>query len=129
MGLPAAKLADQVMATDQHLIQPAGPGSPFLALYDFNGIIDDGLSRDVLIDGWPAATVGSTATNTTPHVASGGTFVLSPSNRAIIVSGSATVLINGRPAVRLGDTVLTCNDPVNLPVGSVIASSSVLIGG
>jgi hypothetical protein len=29
----------------------------------------------------------------------------------------------------MGDTALTCNDPVPLPVGTVIAAGTVLIGG
>jgi hypothetical protein len=39
------------------------------------------------------------------------------------------VLINWRPAARNADTAKTCNDPVDLDVGRVVASSAVLIGG
>jgi len=59
----------------------------------------------------------------------GGTFVNPPSNRASIVMGSATVLINGKQAARAGDTAKTCNDPTDLPVGQVVAVREVLIGG
>jgi uncharacterized Zn-binding protein involved in type VI secretion len=38
-------------------------------------------------------------------------------------------LINGKPAARNGDTAMTCNDPADLPVGSVVALGTVLIGG
>ena len=44
-------------------------------------------------------------------------------------SGSTTVLINGKAAARAGDQAMTCNDPVPMPVGSVVAQSTVLIGG
>jgi uncharacterized Zn-binding protein involved in type VI secretion len=73
--------------------------------------------------------VDSTATNTPPHIPIGGTFVVPPSNRGTITTGSATVTINGRAAARAGDTARTCNDPVDMPVGTVVAVGTVLIGG
>jgi uncharacterized Zn-binding protein involved in type VI secretion len=42
--------------------------------------------------------------------------------------GSATVFINGKAAARTGDQAKTCNDPADLPVGTVIAAGSVFIG-
>jgi uncharacterized Zn-binding protein involved in type VI secretion len=125
----AAKQGDRVVATDIHLIQPPGPVSPVPVPHPFTGIIDGGLSSDVQIDGKPAATMNSTATNTPPHVPIGGTFVNPPSNRGTIIRGSATVLINNKPAARMGDTAMTCNDPVDLPVGTVVAAGTVDIGG
>ncbi|GAA4547905.1 PAAR domain-containing protein [Amycolatopsis samaneae] len=97
--------------------------------HPFSGIIDAGVSANVRIEGRFAATVGSTATNTPPHLPQGGTFVKPPSNRGQITLGSLTVRINGKPAARAGDTALTCNDPVDLPVGTVVAVSTVRIGG
>lgn len=35
----------------------------------------------------------------------------------------------GQPAARNGDTAMTCNNPVDMPVGTVIAMSTVMIGG
>ena len=35
----------------------------------------------------------------------------------------------GKPAARMGDTAKTCNDPTDLPVGTVIAAGTVLING
>jgi uncharacterized Zn-binding protein involved in type VI secretion len=128
MPLPAAKQGDQVIATDMHLIQPPGPTAPVIVPHPFTGIIDGGLSTDVKIEGRAAATQGSTATNTPPHIPIGGTFVKPPTNKATIIVGSATVLINGKPAARNGDTATTCNDPVDLPVGTVVAVGTVLIG-
>jgi uncharacterized Zn-binding protein involved in type VI secretion len=83
----------------------------------------------VNIEKMPAATLGSTSTNTPPHIPVGGTFVKPPTNKGTIVSGSATVTINKKPAARNGDTSLTCNDPVDLPVGTVVAVGTVNIGG
>lgn len=129
MGLPAAKQGDQVLATDIHLIQPPGPTAPVPVPHPFTGIIGGALSSDVKIMGMPAATLNSTATNTPPHIPIGGTFIKPPTNKATIIQGSATVNINSKPAARNGDTALTCNDPVDLPVGTVLAVGTVNIGG
>src|SRR5687768_9928036 len=128
MGLPAAKQGDRVVATDMHLIQPPGSTPPVLVPHPFTGMIDGGLSGDVKIMGKPAATQNSTATNTPAHLPIGGSFVKPPSNRATITVGSPTVLINGKPAARNGDPALTCNDPADLPSGTVVAVGTVLIG-
>lgn len=129
MGQPAAKQGDQVIATDIHMIQPPGPTSPVPVPHPFTGIINGSLSSDVNIQSMPAATLGSTSTNTPPHVPIGGTFVKPPSNQGTIINGSGTVFINNKPAARSGDTSLTCNDPVDAPVGTVVAVSTVMIGG
>jgi len=126
---PAAKQGDRITAVDIHLIQPPGTSPPVPVPHPFSGIIDGSLSSDVKIQGMPAATVNSTATNTPPHIPQGGTFVKPPSNRATIIKGSATVFINNKPAARSGDTALTCNDPVDAPVGTVVAVGTVNIGG
>jgi uncharacterized Zn-binding protein involved in type VI secretion len=42
--------------------------------------------------------------------------------------GSMTVMINNKPAARTGDTAMTCNDPADMPVGKVVAISTVMIG-
>ncbi len=36
-------------------------------------------------------------------------------------------MIHSKPAARTGDTALTCNDPADLPVGTVIAVGTVMI--
>ena len=129
MGQPAAKQGDTITAIDTHIIQPPGTAPPVPLPHPFNGIIDGNLSTDVKIGGMPAATMGSTATNTPPHIPQGGTFVKPPTNRATIQMGSATVHINGKMAARSGDMAMTCNDPVDMPVGTVVAAGNVLIGG
>jgi uncharacterized Zn-binding protein involved in type VI secretion len=131
MGQPAAKQGDQVLATDTHIVMIPSPGGPVPTPLPspFAGILDGSLSSDVLIGGMAAAVQGSTATNTPAHIPSGGPFQKPPSNKAQILIGSATVLINGKPAARNGDTALTCNDPADLPVGQVVAAGTVLIGG
>jgi uncharacterized Zn-binding protein involved in type VI secretion len=129
MGQPAAKQGDHVTALDTHLIQPPATSPPVPTPHPYDGLLNGGLSTNVKIQGLAAAIVGSTATNTPPHLPQGGTFVVPPTNQARIVSGSGTVFINKKPAARAGDTATTCNDPTDLPVGTVVASSTVLIGG
>jgi len=131
MGQPAAKQGDQVMATDTHIVMIPSPGGPVPTPLPspFVGILDGSLSSDVFIGGMAAAVQGSTATNTPAHIPSGGPFQKPPSNKAQIMLGSATVLINGKPAARNGDTAQTCNDPADLPIGQVIAVGTVLMGG
>jgi len=130
MGQPAAKQGDQIVAVDTHiLLIQAGPATvPTPIPHPFSGIIDGNLSADVNIMGMPAATENSTATNTPSHIPQGGPFQSPPSNRATIKMGSATVKINGKAAARSGDTAETCNDPADLPVGTVVAAGTVLIG-
>jgi uncharacterized Zn-binding protein involved in type VI secretion len=130
MGQPAAKQGDQIVATDTHIIMIPSPGGPVPTPlpHPFTGIIDGSLSRDVKIMGMPAAVVGSTATNTPPHIPQGGPFQSPPANRGEIMLGSMTVKINGKFAARSGDTAKTCNDPADLPVGTVVAAGTVLIG-
>lgn len=130
MGQPAAKQGDKIIATDIHIINipsPAGP-VPTPLPHPFNGIIDGGLSTDVKINGMPAATTGSTASNIPPHIPQGGPFQKPPSNRATIQTGSITVKINGKNAARNGDTAITCNDPVDVPIGTIMAIGTVNIG-
>ena len=132
MGLPAAKQGDQIVGVDTHIVLVPTPGgtAPTPLPHPFTGIINDGLSSNVKIMGMPAATVDSTAQNTPPHIPTppGTSFQQPPSNSGRISVGSQTVMINGKPAARNGDTATTCNDPVDAPTGTVVAVGTVLVG-
>lgn len=131
MGKAAARMGDGVNGTDVHVIMvpsPTGP-VPTPTPLPFVGTITDGCSQNVLIGGQPAAVLGSGVVNNPPHLPTGGVFQNPPTNRGTILAGSATVLINGKPAARQGDTVLTCADPAPAPNGVVRAAGTVLIGG
>lgn len=131
MGQPAAKQGDRVVATDTHIVMIPSPGGPVPTPLPhlFAGQLDGSLSGDVNVEGKAAAVQGSTATNTPAHVPQGGPFQKPPSNRGTVQIGSGMVLINGKPAARNGDKAMTCNDPADLPVGTVVAASTVMIGG
>lgn len=131
MGQPAAKQGDKIVGVDIHIIMipaPPGPPVPTPLPHPFNGTLLQGLSNDVKIQGMPAATVNSIAINSPPHIPQGGPFQKPPMNQGKIMMGSTTVFINKKPAARAGDTVITCNDPADMPVGKVIAVSTVMIG-
>lgn len=131
MGQPAAKQGDQVIATDIHIVMIPSPGGPVPTPlpHPFTGMLDNGLSQNVNVQGMPAAVQGSTATNTPAHIPQGGPFQKPPTNQATVQIGSATVMINGKPAARNGDTCMTCNDPSDLPAGTIVAASTVMVGG
>jgi uncharacterized Zn-binding protein involved in type VI secretion len=128
MGQPAAKQGDQVLATDIHIILIPTPGGPVPTPlpHPFVGMLTGGLSTNVMIMGLPAAMLGSTADNIPPHIPQGGPFQRPPSNKGTLITGSPSVMINGSPAARNGDTALTCNDPADLPAGTVVAVGTVM---
>ena len=131
MGQPAAKQGDRIVGVDTHIVMIPSPGGPIPTPlpHPFMGMLDGDLSSDVKIAGMAAATEGSTATNTPSHIPQGGPFQSPPKNQGKILRGSGTVFINGKAAARMGDTAETCNDPANQPVGTVIATGVVFIGG
>jgi len=130
MAAPAAKQGDRITGTDTHILMVPAPGGPVPTPtpMPFAGILDGALSADVVIEDMAAAVVGSTATNTPAHVPAAGPFQAPPSDKGTVQHGSATVLINDKPAARNGDPAMTCNDPADAPVGTVVAAGSVHCG-
>jgi uncharacterized Zn-binding protein involved in type VI secretion len=129
MAQPAAKQGDAVVGTDTHILMvpsPAGP-VPTPTPMPFVGKLDGALSSDVNVENKPAAVKGSTGSNA-PHVPTAGPFQNPPSNNATVNAGSATVFVNGKPLARNGDVALTCNDPADAPNGTILATSTVLVG-
>ena len=128
----AAKMGDQVLGTDVHIELVPSPGGPVPTPFPlpFSGTITGGCSQNVLVENRPAAVVGSTATNSPPHLPMppGTAFQVPPTNSGTVVAGSATVLINNKPAARAGDSVMTCADPVPTPNSKIQGVSTVLIG-
>jgi uncharacterized Zn-binding protein involved in type VI secretion len=130
MSKPAAKQGDKIIATDTHILMVPSPGGPVPTPtpMPFNGTLTSGLSTDVFIEGKPAATVDSIAINQPPHIPAAGPFQKPPTNQGKILIGSTGVFINGKPAARQGDQAITCNDPADAPIGSVVAVGKVFIG-
>ncbi len=132
MGAPAATATSMVTATDTHIVLVPTPGGPVPTPlpHVFSGQLDGGLSPSVKIGGQAAAVVGSTASNSPPHLPTppGTSFQSPPANKGTVFIGSATVKIGGQAAARSGDTVTTCNDPADAPVGRIVAAGTVRIG-
>jgi uncharacterized Zn-binding protein involved in type VI secretion len=130
---PAARKTDPVVGIDTHIVNvPSGTGVVPTALpHPFSGSLQNEVSDNVLINELGAATVGSVAINQPSHLPTppGTSFVNPPSNRGTVQTGFPLVLINGKDAARAGDPVRTCNDPTDLPVGSIVSGSpTVFIG-
>lgn len=130
---PIAKMGDTITAVDTHIVMVPSPGGPVPTPtpgHMFNGMINGGLSSNVMIGGMPVATVNSTAINQPPHIPIGGpSFQIPPSNQATIMMGSMTVLVNGQGVARNGDSARTCDDINPVPAGTVIAAGTVMAGG
>ncbi len=134
MGQPLAKLGDMVITVDTHLVlvpAPPGPPVPTPLPHPFNGVINANCSPNVFIGGVPAATVGSIAFNNPPHIPTppGVSFVVPPTNQAVIMTGSATVRINGKMAARNNDTAQSCADPAPNMNAKIIAAGVIMVGG
>jgi uncharacterized Zn-binding protein involved in type VI secretion len=128
---PAAKQDDMVVGVDVHIVLVPTPApTPTPLPHPFSGRLSGSLSPDVTIAGKAAAVVGSTADNSPPHIptAPGTSFTRPPANRGTVQMGSLTVLINGKAAARAGDPVMTCNDPADAPMGTIVAAGTVMIG-
>jgi uncharacterized Zn-binding protein involved in type VI secretion len=127
MPQPAARQNDQVTGMDMHILlvpSPAGP-VPTPTPLPFSGRLMSGLSTDVFVNGLPAATVGSIAQNLPPHLPPPGTsFSKPPTNIGRVVIGSSFVLVNGKQMARVGDSVATCNDPVDAPTSTIATGST-----
>jgi len=114
MGQPIVS-GDQVQATCAiHMIpnpatgapQPAGP-------LPFSAPLTTGLAVQTTIGGKPAAVVGSGGVNTPPHVGlhPADPFMAPPTQQASIISGSLTVLIEGKPAATTDSQATACGIP------------------
>jgi uncharacterized Zn-binding protein involved in type VI secretion len=130
MGMPGAKEGDEVLGVDTHIVMIPSPGGPVPTPLPspFVGKLSGSLSSTVKIDGKSAAVKGSTADNQPQHIPAGGPFQKPPANQATVNAGSDTVKFDDKPAARLGDTAMTCNDPADAPNGTIVAAGTVLIG-
>jgi uncharacterized Zn-binding protein involved in type VI secretion len=133
----AAKQNDRIHNTDTHVVMvPSASGQTPTPVtgHIFDAPITEGLSADVMIDGKPAAVVGSVALTSLaqhPPMAPGVAYQVQPTFEGRITMGSTTVFINGKAAARAGDPALTCNEPPLPPPGSgavQVIESTVNIG-
>jgi uncharacterized Zn-binding protein involved in type VI secretion len=130
MGTPAAVMGDQVTGTCPiHQIPNPATGVPQPAPpLPFAAPLLTGLATRTLIGGKPAAVQGSSGLNTPPHLGlhASDPFMVPATQRAQVVMGSTTVLIEGKPAARTGSSCTICAGTPGQLTGS---AATVLIGG
>lgn len=121
----AARMNDPVSGMDIPIVLIPSPGGPVPTPlpHPYLGTVSAQTSTDVMINSQPAALQDSTTMLSSPHIPAGGPFQRPPTGLGTIMTGSLTVLVNGRPLARQGDPVRTCNDPVDQPVSSITAGS------
>ena len=132
MPQPAARQNDPVMGTDTHIVLVPSPGGPVPTPMPlpFAGTLVSALATNVYVNGLNAAVQNSVAQNKPPHLPPpGASFQKPPTNSGKVLTGSTLVLVNGKPMARVGDPVMTCNDPVDAPTSSITAGSpDVMVG-
>jgi uncharacterized Zn-binding protein involved in type VI secretion len=130
VGQPAAVMGDKIIGVcSVHMIPNPASGVPQPAPpMPFQAPLIQGLATKTMIAGKPAAVQGSSGMNTPPHIGlhPSDPFMAPPQQMGQVVMGSATVLIEGKPAARTGDQVLMC---AGLPGQLVGTAATVLIGG
>jgi uncharacterized Zn-binding protein involved in type VI secretion len=134
MGAPAARIGDAVIGADTHIVMvPSTTGSVPAPIpgHPFSGKLTSGGVASVRIDGKPAAVVGTVAVNDPKHVPlpPGVSFQRPPTNRGKVSKGSNSVTVSGQAAARLGDSVLSCNDPKDLETSSIVSGSGTVTIG
>jgi uncharacterized Zn-binding protein involved in type VI secretion len=125
MGTPAAVMGDRIAGTCVHPVPSPALGTPVPTPLPFSAPLLEGLSSKVLMEGKPAAVVGSAGLNVPPHVGITDAFSAPNLQRGTVTDGSATVLIEGKPAAHTGSAATTCTATGTL-TGS---AATVLIGG
>lgn len=119
MSPAAAKAGDKIEVKEMHPVQKGNSTVP--TTFTFTAIINGNLSKNVLIEGDAAATIGSTATQDADHSPedSAATITPPPLNTGTVTSGSGSVLINGKAAARHRDSASGCTN-ATLVSGEVV---------
>jgi uncharacterized Zn-binding protein involved in type VI secretion len=128
MGTPAAVAGDQItgICVGHQIIGPLGNPLPAPPM-PFSAPLTTGLSTSVLIGGKPAALVGSSGMSVPPHVGlhASDPFMAPPMQQGNVVSGSPTVLVEGKPLATMSSSCTMCMGPA---VSLVATGATVLVG-
>lgn len=133
MGAPVAIQTSPVQAVDTHIVMVPTPGGPVPTPlpHPFAGQIAAATCPTVHVGGNPVAVKDSVAQNQPPHIPTppGTTFQVPPSNQGKVFLSSLTVNAGGQGVARQGDQVQTCNDPADLPVGTIVTGVPTVFAG
>lgn len=112
MGNPALAMGDKVTGTCPNHLIPSPSGTAPAGPLPFSAPLTQGLVATVLIRNKAAAVVGSSGYNTPPHAGIvDGAFATPTMQVGRVVSGSATVLIGGKPAATTLSSCSMCATP------------------
>jgi len=128
MGSPAIVMGDKITGSCAiHQIPNPASGIPQSSPpLPFSAPLTQGLSTKVLIGGKAAAVMGSSGINSQVHVGLHITdpFMTPTLQVGRVLSGSTTVLVEGKPAATSSSSVLCCVEP-----GTLVPSvTNVLVG-
>ena len=125
MGSPAIVMGDRITGTCLNHMIPSASGTAPAGPQPFSAPLVEGLATNVLIGGKPVAVMGSSGYNAPPHVGIVDPPFATPNMQiGRVVTGSATVLIGGKPAATVQSQATMCLAP-----GTLVPSvANVLIG-
>lgn len=129
MGSPVIRMNDKITGTCaiHQVPNPAsGAPQPSPAPLPFSAPLLQGLETSVLINGQPAAVMGSSGVNTPPHV---GLHVTDPyavptMQTGRVIKGSTKVLAGGKPLATVSGQATCCATP-----GSLVSTQTKVLAG
>jgi uncharacterized Zn-binding protein involved in type VI secretion len=128
MGAPAVVAGDRIVGIcATHVVPgPSGAPMPSPAPLPFSAPLTTGLATTVTAGGKPAAVQGGSGVNTPPHVGlhPSDPFLAPPAQQGRVVTGSSTVLFDGRPAAYTGCPVTVC---AGVPAQVIGSGGTVLV--
>lgn len=126
-----ARKNDRIIGMDTHVVMMPTPGGqvPTPLPFTFSGTISDGVASSVKADDLPVAVVGSTAPNSPPHIAVGGSFQNAPKDEATVVVGSSTVFANDKQVARMGDAADSCDEIGATNNAHIVGGSATVVAG
>jgi uncharacterized Zn-binding protein involved in type VI secretion len=130
MGQPVAVAGDRVTATCAvHQVPNPASGAPQPAPpLPFSAPLVRNLANSIRIGGKQAAVAGSSGQNTPPHIGlhASDPFLAPTSQIGTVTGGSASVLLEGKPAAKTGSPCTVCAGTPGQLAGT---AATVLIGG
>jgi uncharacterized Zn-binding protein involved in type VI secretion len=115
VSAPPIVMGDNVQAQCAiHLVPNPSSGAPQPAPpMPFSAPLLQGLAQTVTIGGKGPAVVGSQGMNTPPHVGlhPSDPFMAPPSQTAVVISGSPTVFVEGKPIATQQSQATCCGMP------------------